>query len=126
MIEALFNQPNYLATKKLLDATVLRQTAISSNLANLETPKYQRVDLAPSFREALSHAVAGSAPNEIQSVTPKLAVDPNAVAHGRDGNTVQLENEMMQMNQNTLENAVGSRLVTSSLVRLRMAITGHA
>ena len=126
MIEALFNQPNYLASKKLLDATVLRQAAISSNLANLETPNYQRVDLAPSFRAALSRAVVGKVPARIQDVTPRLALDPNAVAHGRDGNTVQLENEMMQLHQNTLENAVGSRMVTGSLLRLRMAITGHA
>jgi flagellar basal-body rod protein FlgB len=45
MIEALFNQPNYLAAKKTLDAVVLRQQAIANNIANLETPGYKRVDL---------------------------------------------------------------------------------
>jgi flagellar basal-body rod protein FlgB len=47
MINALFSQPNYLASKKMLDATVLRQEAITSNIANLETPNYKRLDIAP-------------------------------------------------------------------------------
>ena len=38
MIDALFNQNGYLATKKMLDATTVRQDAIASNLANLKTP----------------------------------------------------------------------------------------
>ena len=57
MIEALFNQPNYLAAKKTLDAVALRQEAINNNLANLETPGYKRVDLAPDFDQELQIAV---------------------------------------------------------------------
>ena len=49
MIDALFNQPTYVAAKKMLDVTVLRQEAIASNLSNLETPNYKRLDVAPSF-----------------------------------------------------------------------------
>ena len=49
MIEALFNQPNYLAANKALDAVVLREGAIANNIANLETPGYKRIDLAQSF-----------------------------------------------------------------------------
>ena len=40
MIQTLFNQSNYVVTKKLLDATVLRHQAIAGNLANVETPNY--------------------------------------------------------------------------------------
>ena len=36
MIEALFNQPNYLAAKTGLDVVELRQRAIQQNIANLE------------------------------------------------------------------------------------------
>ena len=49
MIQSLFNQSNYVVTKKLLDATVLRHQAIAGNLANVETPNYKRIDVAPSF-----------------------------------------------------------------------------
>ena len=58
MIEALFNQPNLLAAKRLLDVTAARHEAIASNLANIETPNYRRVDVAPSFERELQSAVA--------------------------------------------------------------------
>jgi flagellar basal-body rod protein FlgB len=50
MIEALFNQPDYLAAKKTLDAVALRHEAIASNIANVETPGYRRIDLATHWR----------------------------------------------------------------------------
>ena len=65
MIEALFNQPNYLAAKKTLDAVVLRQEAIANNIANLETPGYKRVDLTPTFQAQLEQACASGDPQEI-------------------------------------------------------------
>lgn len=125
MISALFNQPNYLATKKALDATALRHEAIASNLANLETPRYQRVDVAPSFSAELQQALKSGSPNTLASLKPALAVDTSAVASGRDGNTVQLETELMQLNQNTLAHTMGTQLVTGQLLRLRLAITGR-
>jgi len=33
MIEGLFNQTNYVATKKMMDATTLRQEALASNMS---------------------------------------------------------------------------------------------
>ena len=57
---------------------------------------------------------------------PSLGVDLNAVASNRDGNTVQLENELVQLNQNSMEHALETQLITGSLLRLRLAITGHS
>ena len=54
MIDGLFASANYQGVKKMLDATVLRQEAIASNLANLETPNYKRVDISPGFASQLS------------------------------------------------------------------------
>jgi flagellar basal-body rod protein FlgB len=124
MIEALFNQPNYVATKKLMDATILRHEAIASNLANSETPQYKRLDIAPSFKEELNHALNSGSPGQIAQVEPRLAVDATALPQGRDGNTVQMENELLQMSQNSLAHAVESQMLTASLVRLRLAISG--
>jgi flagellar basal-body rod protein FlgB len=126
MIEALFNQPDYLAAKKSLDAVSLRQEAIASNIANLETPGYKRIDLAPSFRAELDRACASRDPQQIAAVNPTLAPDPTAVPNSRDGNTVSLENEMLQLNQNSMEHALESQLLTNTLYRLRMAITGKS
>ena len=97
MVDALFNQPNYLAAKKTLDAVALRQEAIASNIANLETPGYKRLDLAPSFQSELDRACATRDSKQIISLQPSLAPDPNASPNGRDGNTVSLEKEMAQL-----------------------------
>jgi len=124
MIDALFNDPNYLAGKKTLDAIALRQEAIASNIANLETPGYHRVDLAPSFKAELERACASGDAQQIDALKPTLAPDPNAVPNSRDGNTVNLENEMMQLNQNTVANAVQAQMISYTLIKLQLAITG--
>jgi flagellar basal-body rod protein FlgB len=124
MIEALFNQPNYLAANKALDAVVLREGAIANNIANLETPGYKRIDLAPSFEAQLEHATASADPQQINSLKPSLAVDTTATASSLDGNTVHLQNELMQMNQNAMTHALETQLISGMFSRLQMAITG--
>jgi flagellar basal-body rod protein FlgB len=124
MIEALFNQPNYLAAKKTLDAVTLRQEAIANNIANLETPGYKRVDLAPTFESELERACSSGDPEEIDALKPTLTVDTSAVASSRDGNTVHLENELMQMNENAVTHSLETQLVGGMLERMQMAITG--
>jgi len=124
MIEALFNQPNYLAAKKTLDAVALRQEAINNNLANLETPGYKRVDLAPSFEQELEKATTSNDPQQISSLAPSLAVDTKAKASSKDGNTVQLEQELMKMNQNAMTHSLETQMISNMLAKMRMAITG--
>lgn len=124
MIEALFNQPNYLAAKTGLDVVELRQRAIQQNIANLETPGYKRVDVSPAFTSALERAVAARDPQSIRSVKPELAVDATAVAIGPDGNTVNLESELLEMNKNVLAHSLQTQLITGSLMRLKLAING--
>jgi flagellar basal-body rod protein FlgB len=124
MIEALFNQPNYLAAKKTLDAVALRQEAINNNLANLETPGYKRVDLAPNFEQELQKATAANDGQQISSMTPSLTVDSTAKAVSKDGNTVQLEQELMRMNQNAMTHSLETQMVSTMLAKMRLAITG--
>jgi flagellar basal-body rod protein FlgB len=119
MIEALFNQPGYLAAKKSLDA-------IANNIANLETPGYKRLDLAPAFQTDLERACASGDSHQIAALKPTLAADPNAVASSLDGNTVHLENELMQLNQNGVTHAFETQLVSNMLSRMRLAITGKS
>src|SRR5688500_6739332 len=125
MIDAIFSQPGYAATKKMMDATALRHEAIASNLANIETPNYKRIDVAPSFQTELKAAHGFKDVSKIASITPGLAEDRTAVAANRDGNTVQLETELMKLNENTLAHTLETHLVTGTLLKLRMAITGR-
>jgi flagellar basal-body rod protein FlgB len=125
MIDALFTQPDYLAAKKMLDATVLRQEAIASNLANVETPNYKRLDVSPSFESQLQQAVSSQDPKQIAAAQPELAVDTSAVSGRSDGNTVLLESEMLKLNQNMVEHSVETQMVSYSLQRLKTAVTGQ-
>ena len=126
MITALFNEPTYLAAKKMLDATVLRHEAIASNIANLETPNYKRLEVAPSFTTELREAIASKNTARIAGLRPHLAVDETAVSPNRDGNTVQMETELLQLNQNFVEHSLETQLVTGTLLRLKLAISGRA
>ena len=125
MIDALFSSTNYVATKKMLDATSLQQEAIASNLSNIEKPGYKRIDLEASFASQLKSAIGGKDIEQILSLKPSLTVDSTAVSNTKDGNTVQLEKEMLKMNQNSVAHAVETQLVTGQLLRLRLAITGR-
>jgi len=125
MIEALFNSPNYLAAKKTLDAVALRQEAINNNLANLETPGYKRVDLAPNFDQELERATASNDPEQISSLSPSITVDASATASSKDGNTVNLEQELMRMNQNAMTHSLETQMVSGMLAKMRLAINGQ-
>lgn len=126
MIDGLFTGSDYVAAKKMLDVTVLRQQAIASNLANVETPNYKRLDVASSFESQLQQAVASQNPETISSLQPALSVDTSAISGRSDGNTVQLESEMLKLDENTVENSVDTEFVNYSLGQLRMAVTGKS
>lgn len=125
MIDALFAQTNYVASKKLLDVAVLRHEAISANIANAETPNYKRVDVSPTFAMELRRAIADKSVSQVSSLKPKLEVDGTAVASNRDGNTVQLDSELMRMQQNTMAHALEIQFISGSLSKIRSAITGR-
>jgi flagellar basal-body rod protein FlgB len=126
MIDALFTNSDYVAAKKMLDVSLLRHEAIASNLANIETPNYKRLDVSASFEAQLSQAVASQNSEAIASLQPQLAVDTSSISGRADGNTVLLETEMLKLNQNTVENSLETQLVSTSLARLRMAVTGKS
>jgi len=126
MIEALFNQTNYLTAKKTLDAVALRSEAIANNLNNLETPGYKRVDLAPNFEQELARATSSNDAGQIASLQPTLQVDTSSVPSSKDGNSVHLEAELMKMNQNAMTHALETQLISGTLAKMRLAITGHA
>jgi len=126
MIDGLFNQTSYVAAKRLLDVTALRQEAIASNIANVETPNYKRMDVAPAFAAELKQAIESKDPTRLASLQPQLATDGSAIAQRKDGNTVDLESELMRMNQNFLEHQLETQLISGSMLKLRLAITGRS
>ena len=125
MIEALFNQTNYIAAKTGLDATHLKHQAIASNLANAKTPGYRRVDTAPSFQEAFNQALKSGDKNELKGVKPTIDIDETAISNKEDGNSVDIEHEIVQLNQTALAHKLQTQLISGTLSKLRLAITGR-
>ncbi|MBL9128852.1 MAG: hypothetical protein JNL97_14460 [Verrucomicrobiales bacterium] len=125
MIESLFNQSNFVSAKRLLDVTVMRHEAIASNLANLETPNYKRLDVSREFEGQLQQAIGAGDPSRVKGFVPTIGVDTTAVASRRDGNTVDLEKELVHLNRNGVEHAVETHVITGNLLKLRLAITGR-
>ena len=122
MIDALFNGANYQGVKKMLDATALRQEAIASNLANVETPHYKRMDVQASFASELSHAIGSGSSDTVRGVKARITVDTSAVAQNRDGNTVQLEKELMLLQKNMVAHHMQTQLINGTFSKLRAAI----
>tara|TARA_B110000003_G_C16536143_1_gene490822 strand:+ start:220 stop:606 length:387 start_codon:yes stop_codon:yes gene_type:complete len=126
MIEALLNSPNYQASKAILDVTAERHRVMASNLANVHTPGYQRMDIAESFRSNLQNAIKEQDPQALKGVGAlEVEVVEGLAPESPDGNTVNLERELMHISQNALEFEANTQFVSGSLARLKMAITGR-
>lgn len=127
MIDPIFHTDNYQLARKLLDASVLRQEAIATNVANAETPGFRRLDIAPDFGAQLkARLAAGDFARTAATLRPALAEDQTARSVRPDGNTVELERELLAMNRNSVEHEFLTDLVSGNLKQLKLAITGRA
>lgn len=125
MTEALFGSVNYIAEKRNLDACVERHRALSANIANLETPGFKRLDLQPQFRSQLAEAVRRQDPASLSSLRAGAAVDTSAPSRTPDGNSVNLTDELIAMQDNGLEHSLHVQMITGRMSRLRAAISGR-
>ena len=127
MVDPIFQSDNYVLARKLLDASVVRHQAIASNIANAETPGYHRVDVAPDFAEQLRAQLnSGELAAGSNSLSPHLAEDPNARSVRPDGNSVDIEHELLSMNRNAVEHEYLAEIITQNIKQLKMAITGRS
>lgn len=127
MIDPIFQSDNYQLARKLLDATALRSEAIASNIANAETPGYRRLEVATDFAEQLkARCRAGDLAREASSLRPTLVQDPHARSVRPDGNSVEIEKELLAMNRNSVEHEFLSDVITGNIKQLKMAITGRS
>ena len=126
MIDPISNSDNYMAARKMLDAAVLRQEAISANIANAETPGYRRLDVSPDFQVQLKSMIeAGDFAQNANNLQPTLAHDLHARSIGPDGNSVELMHELVAMNQNTIDHEFLTQIITGHIKQLKVAITGR-
>jgi flagellar basal-body rod protein FlgB len=127
MIDPIFQTDNYQLARKLLDASVLRHEAIATNVANAETAGFRRLDIAPDFATQLkSRMAAGDFGRSAEMIRPTLSEDQTARAVRPDGNTVEIERELLALNRNSVEFEYLTEVVSGNIKQLKMAITGRS
>jgi flagellar basal-body rod protein FlgB len=124
MIDPVFQSDNYQLARKLLDASVVRQEAIASNIANADTPGYRRLDVAQDFATQLRTRLEAGKFSEVESLTPSIIEDPLARSVRPDGNSVEMETELLAMNRNTVEYDYLTEVVSRNIKQMKIAING--
>ena len=123
----LFATPGIQGLSLALDEASLRQQAISSNIANINTPGYQRVDVSSSFENAFQNALSdlgnGGSVGSMPAASITTASDQGPARP--DGNTVQLESEMLGLAQNSAKYEFASEMISNSFHGMKTAITGN-
>jgi flagellar basal-body rod protein FlgB len=87
-----------LSLEKAIEGAAARQQAIAQNLANVDTPGYQRVDV--DFHQTLANAMASG--SGLQDVTFSPQRDATATVRA-DGSTVDPDVESAAQARNGLE-----------------------
>ncbi|MDR2726902.1 MAG: flagellar basal body rod protein FlgB [Deltaproteobacteria bacterium] len=127
------HQPHLELVGKVMDMQMQRQNVLMSNVANVNTPRYQRRTL--EFEEALQAALGldkrGKMSRTDEHHMPAV-FDPNGfssdwtkgikprVAHGED--RVNLDKEMTRMAKNTLQYNALSQVIKSGFDSVKNVI----
>jgi flagellar basal-body rod protein FlgB len=110
-----------LALEQAMAGASQRQTALANNLANAETPGYQRVDV--DFHGALQAALgSGDAKQRLQGLSFSPQADGSVGAVRADGSTVDVDAESAKLAANGLEYQAAVQVASSRIDILRIAI----
>lgn len=112
--------PTHQSLTHLLDATALRHRVLTGNLANAETPGYLRQDV--QFEAELASAVQSG---DFATFDPTIQTDKTRAVRA-DGNNVQLDEELAELNKNALLHQTALQILQSRMAMERSAITGRA
>jgi flagellar basal-body rod protein FlgB len=127
--DGLFISPTLQSLRLTMDEAALRQQAISSNIANVNTPGYQRMDVSPAFQNAYSEALSHLSEGETVDLDdmPEQTISTAAVQGPArpDGNTVQIEQEMVGMAQNSARYEFAAQMLASNYHGIKYAISGQ-
>jgi flagellar basal-body rod protein FlgB len=104
-----------IALERAMSGAAARQKALADNIANANTPGYKRSDV--DFHSALAKAVEGGADGrQLESLTFSPTTDDSSSSRA-DGNNVDMDAEMANLSENTLDY---QSIVAVSRARLQM------
>jgi flagellar basal-body rod protein FlgB len=135
-VDKLFNTTIDLLGKSI-DMRARNHNHLSANVANAETPGYtpQRLSFEGELKEALQEKRVPAQPANprhipIKGSAAKLGavqgrlIETPAATMGRDGNRVELENEMAQMAENQIMYNASIQILAKKFEGLKSAIKG--
>lgn len=106
---------------KVLNAATLRHRVISHNVANVNTPKFRRLDVA--FEDSLASEIARGKSADLEKVKPVVMEDLRGPFRV-DENNVDINSEMARLSKNSLLHNAYIQILSSKLGTMRRAITG--
>ncbi len=128
-IAPLFNDSTLQSLKMSLNAASFRQQAIASNIANVNTPGYKRLDISAQFQASLQDSLKRlDQGEEARPLYPQQMIqkDLNALGEKTDGNNVNLDSELLEMTKNQTLFEFSSHLAAKRYNGLKVAITGRS
>jgi flagellar basal-body rod protein FlgB len=113
-----------LALERAISGASQRNTALASNLANANTPGYQRVDV--DFHSALASALSSGDAVQARSSLDAMAFQPqpdlSVGATRADGSTIDVEAESAKLSANALEQQAAVQVAKARIAILQSAI----
>jgi flagellar basal-body rod protein FlgB len=102
-----------------IKAEGLRQQSIASNIANLETPGYRRIDV--KFEEMLAKALDSASIGNAEIAEPEL-YQPDNTPLKSNGNDVDLETEIGALVKNSLRHTAYIRILQKKFAQIEAAM----
>ena len=110
------NTPQIMLLERYLDLNAMRQTLVSTNVANVDTPGYHTRDV--DFRGELMRAVNG----EDTTFTSPFVVPVRGLVARPDGNNVSADREGLLLAEVQLQFKVATALIRAKFTGLTSAI----
>ncbi len=119
MLERAYSTNNLLELG--LQTSVIKNDVMQNNIANADTPNYKRqvVNFEESFKDEVEKARKTGTFNK-SNVIPTITTDPTS--YRLDGNSVDINTEMVALYQNSIKYDMFANSVTNNLKRLNVAL----
>ncbi len=117
---SLLSTPLIPLLSRALDMTAQRQTLVSQNIANIDTPGYHTRDI--DFRQELQRALPDD--ENVSTAAAPFEREVQGLIERPDGNNVSIDRESLLMAQNQLLFQTEAQLLHSEFNRLQLAING--
>jgi flagellar basal-body rod protein FlgB len=111
--------------ERALDQAAFRHQVLSTNIANVDTPRYHTRDV-PAFAGEIESAMASGGDGEFPALTPMTPVarEVRGLIQRPDGNNVSVERESLLLAENQLRFDVAVAFLRAEFHRLSTAING--